>query len=100
VAIHGRSRQEDPPSPPPDAETVDQQNMVRFLRSVQEFVDKNFEDVGAKLAEESLKIHYGVANPRNIRGVATTDEERLLQDEGIELLKIPWLKKPTDPKLN
>lgn len=73
---------------------------VKFLQSVQDFVEKNFDDVGPKLAEESLKIHYGVVEPRNIRGVVTTEEERMLTEEGIELLKIPMVKKSSDPKLN
>lgn len=76
------------------------ESAVQFLRSVQDFVEKNFEDVGPKLAEESLKIHFGVKEPRNIRGVATCDEEKMLEKEGIELLKIPMVKKPTGPKLN
>ena len=73
---------------------------LQFLHSLQDFVEKNFEDVGAKLAEESLKMHYGVEEPRNIRGVTTADQEKMLRDEGIELLKVPLRKKETDPKLN
>ena len=73
---------------------------LQFLRSFQDFVEKNFEDVGAKLAEESLKIHYGVEEPRNIRGVTTADQEKMLRDEGIELLQLPLRKKETDSKLN
>ncbi len=73
---------------------------LQFLRSFQDFVEKNFEDVGAKLAEESLKMHYGVEEPRNIRGVTTAEQEKMLRDEGIELLKVPLRKKETGPKLN
>jgi len=59
------------------------------LESLQDFVEKNFEDVGAELATESLKMHYGVSEPRNIRGVTTELEEKKLKEEGITLLKIP-----------
>jgi hypothetical protein len=59
------------------------------LRTIQRYVEKNFEDVGTRLAEESLKIHYGVEEPRNIRGVVTAEEEKTLEREGIELLKVP-----------
>ena len=62
---------------------------LELLRGLQNYVKKNFEDVGAKLAEEVLKIHYGVEKPRNIRGVATEQEEKMLAEEGIELTKIP-----------
>jgi len=62
---------------------------VEVLETLQEFVEKNFEDVGTELATESLKIHYGVSEPRNIRGVTTAPEEKKLKEEGINLLKIP-----------
>lgn len=76
------------------------ETVTEFLHTVQDFVEKNFEDVGSKLAEESLKIRYGVKDARNIRGFATSDEEKMLKEEGIELLKIPLVKKPSDQKLN
>jgi hypothetical protein len=63
--------------------------VLNALRTIQKYVEKSFEDVGTKLAEESLKIHYGVEEPRNIRGVVTAEEEKTLEREGIELLKIP-----------
>ena len=62
---------------------------AEVLRSLQEYVVSNYEDVGTKLAEESLKIHYGLEEPRNIRGSSTEEEEKVLKKEGIEILKIP-----------
>ena len=73
----------------PQNEVVTEKAVLEALHTIQKFVEKNFEDVGAKLAEESLKIHYGVEESRNIRGVVTEDEEKVLEEEGIELLKIP-----------
>ena len=70
--------------------------VTKALETLQNFVEKNFEDVGADLAKESLKIHYGVSEPRNIRGVTTAAEEKELQKEGIELLKIPMPLKNKD----
>lgn len=63
--------------------------VLTALRTIRKYVEKNFEDVGTKLAEESLKIHYGVEEPRNIRGVVSAEEEKTLEREGIELLKVP-----------
>lgn len=60
-----------------------------LLTVLQNFVEDNFEDVGSALATESLKIHYGVQEPRNIRGVTTRAEEETLKQEGINILKIP-----------
>ncbi|MCK5341315.1 MAG: DUF1178 family protein [Desulfobulbaceae bacterium] len=96
VAVHSGAGSIDATSPstliPTEAEFAE-----GMLRTLQEYVEKNFEDVGAKLAEESLKIHYGVKDKRNIRGVTTPDEEKMLKDEGIELLKVPMpVKKDVD----
>ena len=54
----------------------------------------NFDDVGCDFAKEALKIHYGAVEPRNIRGVSTSQEEKVLRDEGIQFFKIPM---PTPP---
>lgn len=70
------------------AEAVEQ-----TMRSIQEFVEKNFDDVGGDFARQTLKIHYGVAEPRNIRGVATAAEEKMLDKEGVRYLKMPILGK-------
>mgnify|MGYP001816335025 CR=1 FL=1 len=54
-----------------------------------EYVEKNFENVGCDFAREALKIHYGVEEPRNIRGVSTKEEEKTLKEEGIPFFKVP-----------
>jgi len=58
------------------------------------FVEKNFDDVGCDFAKEALKIHYGAAEPRNIRGVSTKEEEKTLKEEGIQFFKIPLPSRP------
>ena len=68
----------------------EQEIAARLLQALQGYVLDNFEDVGSKLGEESLKMHYGVIAPRNIRGVVTCEEEKMLQKEGVELLQIPF----------
>jgi hypothetical protein len=59
------------------------------MQKVAAFVDKNFEDVGCKFATEALKMHYGAAEQRNIRGTSTETEEKMLKEEGISFLKVP-----------
>ena len=62
-----------------------------------EFVEKNFDDVGSDFAKEALKIHYGASEPRNIRGVSTKEEEKTLEDDGIDFIKIPMpVRQETD----
>lgn len=61
-------------------------------RKVSEYVRENFEDVGHSFAKEALKVHYGQAEERNIRGVTTQQEEDMLEKEGVSFVKIPMLQ--------
>jgi hypothetical protein len=74
-------------------EKVDPDNPYRALRLIQEHLDKHFEDVGTDFTKEALKIHYGEAEKRNIKGTATTEEEIILKEEGVPFLKIPIIKR-------
>ena len=72
----------------------------KILEKLQQYVEKNFEDIGAQLTEETLKMHYGVSELRNVRGVASEEQEKILKKEGIELLKIPMIVRKEAKKLN
>jgi hypothetical protein len=55
------------------------------------------EDVGERFADEARRIHYGEADERGIRGLASADEREALRDEGIEVMPLPLpaaLKEP------
>lgn len=67
----------------------DENKAIEFVKELKKFVDNNFENVGTDLAKEALKIHYGVEKARNIRGTASAQEEKMLKEEGVDLLKIP-----------
>jgi len=69
-------------------------NLEQTEKEAIEFVKNNFDDVGADFAKEALKIHYGATEPRNIRGVSTKDEEKTLEDEGIQFIKVPMPLRP------
>ena len=58
-------------------------------------MEKNFDNVGSDFAKEALKIHYGVGEPRNIRGYSTSQEEETLRQEGISFFKVPAPDTPT-----
>jgi hypothetical protein len=74
-------------------EEVDPENPYRALRLMQDYLDKHFEDVGTEFTKEALKIHWGEAERRNIKGTATPDQETLLKEEGVPFLKVPILKR-------
>jgi hypothetical protein len=79
------------PSATDPARLVD--SLEQTIQTIQEFVEKNFEDVGSDFARRTLKIHYGVEEAKNIRGVVTPAEEKMLDKEGVQYLKIPTLGK-------
>ena len=81
-------------SPIPQKGSLEEENLKKVGKEIVDFVDKNFDDVGCDFAKEALKIHYGVEEPRNIRGVSTKEEEKMLKEEGIDFLKIPMPVSP------
>ena len=74
--------------------SLQEENLKKIGKEIVDFIEQNFDDVGCDFAKEALKIHYGVEQPRNIRGVSTKEEEKILKEEGVEFLKIPM---PTPP---
>ena len=76
-------------SPTPSPGTPNQVNPEAMAQAIAHYVDQNFDNVGADFAKEALKIHYGVNEPRNIRGVSTPQEEETLRKEGVEFVKFP-----------
>ena len=55
---------------------------MRLWRRVQD-VEKNFDHVGPRFAEEARKIHLGEAEKRSIYGEASTADAKELRDEGL-----------------
>ncbi len=63
------------------------------LQMVYDYIDKNFEDVGLDFAKEALKMHFGEAKQRNIKGTALPSEEKIMKEEGVPFFKIPIVKR-------
>jgi hypothetical protein len=67
---------------------------MKVWRELCRYVQENFEDVGHNFAKEALKIHCGLAEEREIRGVTTEAEEELLRTEGVPFVKVPMPRQP------
>lgn len=81
-------------------ETMQQPDVAReFLGKLHEYVDQNYDDVGAHFPEEARKIHYGETKGRNIRGLATADEVQQLHEEGVSAITL-LPRSPDKKKLN
>ena len=72
------------------ADPMDKQiDLKKMSNEIRDYVNKNFDNVGCEFTKEALKMHYGVSESRNIRGVSTKEEEKILSKEGIQFFKIP-----------
>ncbi|MHA1113792.1 MAG: DUF1178 family protein, partial [Alphaproteobacteria bacterium] len=79
-------------APPSEArQTAAMGAAMTALRELREKVEENFEHVGGRFPEEARKIHYGEAEERNIYGDATESEAKALNDEGVEIQRLPWV---------
>jgi len=70
----------------------------KLAKEMVNYINREFEDLGTDFAKEALKIHYGAATGRNIRGSATESEENILKHEGVQFFKIPLVKTNDDKK--
>ena len=62
---------------------------IEVVNKITNFIIENTEDVGNQFATEAKKIHYGESEDRGIRGQATSEELKELNEEGIAVLSIP-----------
>jgi hypothetical protein len=62
---------------------------TRLAKEIVDYINNSFDDVGSQFTQEALKMHYGVTEKKNIRGSATSAEEKVLKQEKIEFFKLP-----------
>lgn len=72
-----------------DGDKMDIRETIEAMEALKDYVHTNFEDVGQDFAKEVLKMHYGVKESRNVRGVSSPEEERQLEKEGVSFFKLP-----------
>jgi hypothetical protein len=65
------------------------QMQAMFMTMARE-IARNTEDVGERFAEEARKIHYNEVPARGIRGMTSKDEAQALNEEGINVMPIPF----------
>ena len=63
-----------------------------MLARIRSEVERRCEHVGSRFAEEARAIHEDRAPERPIYGQATADEVAALADDGIETMRVPWVK--------
>ncbi len=70
-----------------------QTGMLAAYHQLMSVIVSNSEDVGKDFANEARKIHYMESPQRSIRGEASADDYETLREEGIEVLRLPGIKK-------
>lgn len=65
--------------------------MRRLLGELKRKVEDSCDYVGERFPEEARKIHYGETEARPIYGEASAEEARELEEEGVEVQRIPWI---------
>jgi len=73
-----------------DQKLSNEKNKLLKLRN---YVEKNFEFVGDRFSKKVREVYYDKKNKKNIYGTTTPEEKEELEEEGIDLLSIPWVSK-------
>ena len=63
------------------------------LLKLRKFVERNFEYVEKDFSKRVREIYYDKKNKKTIYGTTTAEEREELEEEGIDLLSIPWFEK-------
>ena len=69
------------------------QNNKNKLLQLRKFVEKNFEYVGENFSKRVREVYYDNKNEKTIYGITTQEERKELEEEGIDLLSVPWINK-------
>ena len=63
------------------------------LLQIRQYIEKNFEYVGADFGKKVREIYYDRNSKKRIYGTTTPEEREELSEEGIDLMSIPWVDK-------
>ena len=65
----------------------------KHLLQLRKYIEKNFEYVGENFSKKVREVYYDKKNKKTFYGTTTPEERKELENEGIELLTIPWVSK-------
>ena len=68
-------------------------NEKNKLLQLRKFVENNFEYVGENFSKKVREIYYDKRSKKTIYGTATSEERNELEEEGIDLVAVPWVSK-------
>jgi len=96
----GRTEEKPVENQPPLSIPSEALEMFQKLAEFSQRLEREFDDVGHGFTDEALRMHYGVAKRRSIRGLSTESQEQILRKEGIDFFKIPVLARKSHSPTN
>ncbi|HLF58612.1 MAG TPA: DUF1178 family protein [Alphaproteobacteria bacterium] len=67
--------------------------LLKELERVCRHIEDNADYVGGDFPDEARRIKSGEAEPRDIYGEASESDTQALIDEGVEVHRIPWIRR-------
>ncbi len=68
-------------------------NEKNNLFKLRRYIEKNFKYVGKDFSKKVRDVYYDKKSNKAIYGTTTPEERKELEEEGIDLLSIPWISK-------
>ena len=68
-------------------------NENNILFKLRRYIEKNFDYVGKDFSKKVRDVYYDKKSNKAIYGTTTPEERKELEEEGIDLLSIPWISK-------
>jgi hypothetical protein len=87
----GKTEEKSSENPPAQPKLAEAMEMFHKWAEFSHRLEREFDDVGQRFADEALKMHYGVSKRRGIRGLSTESQEEMLRKEGVDFFKVPML---------
>jgi hypothetical protein len=72
------------------------EKILEAVDGISRKVEENCEFVGDEFAEEAKRIHYGESEERDIYGEATDEEAEELDEEGVDYVRFPFVRRRDD----
>jgi len=94
--LSGARDKAEPGTPATPAPGVPAEVQATWLKAMRQLVAST-EDVGERFSDEARRIHYGEAEQRGIRGVASPEQREALLEEGIAVAQLPLARILKEP---
>ena len=71
----------------------DFRNEKKTLLRLRKYIESNFDYVGKDFSKKVREVFYDKKSKKAIYGTTTPEERKELEEEGIDLMSIPWVNK-------